>query len=95
MPKTRKERRTARRDAYLGGRAKNPHRHTRVLRRSLEEFSSAGPSCESGVCPQCAPVLSRYSPIFKATVHQGSELKHKKTINPHPKKPDTTHYRDI
>ena len=75
MPKTRKERTSARRDAYLGGRAKNPHRHTRVLRPSLEESSSAGPSCESGVCPQCAPVLSRHSPIFKAMVHQGSELK--------------------
>ena len=79
----------------MGTRAKNTHRHTRVLRRSLEESLSAGPSCESGVCPKCAPVLSRYTPIFKATVHQGSELKHKKSINPHPKKPDTTHYRDI
>lgn len=28
-------------------------------------------------------------------VHQGSELKKKKSINPHPKIPDKTHYRDL
>ena len=28
-------------------------------------------------------------------VHQGSELIRKKSINPHPKKPDKTHYRDL
>lgn len=92
MPKTRKERRKASKDTYLAGRAKIPHRHTRVLRQSLEE---AGPSSASGVCPQCDPVLSRYADTFKEMVHQGSELKRKKSINPHPKKVDSTHYRDL
>ena len=77
MPKTRKERRKASKDVYLAGRAKNPHRHTRVLRRSLEEASSAGPGL-SGVCPQCDPILSRYAETFKGMVRQGSELKRKK-----------------
>ena len=66
MPKTRKERRKASKDVYLAGRAKNPHRHTRVLRRSLEEASSAGP----GLSPQCDPILSRYAETFKGMVHQ-------------------------
>ena len=94
MPKTRKERRKASKDVYLDGRAKNPHRHTRVLRRSLEEASSSGQGV-SGVCPQCDPILSRYSDTFKEMVHHGSELKRKRSINPHPKKADTTHYRDL
>ena len=95
MPKTRKERRKASKAAYLAGRAKNPHRHTPVLRRSLEESCSAEPVSSTGVCPQCAPILSRYSETFKNLVHQGTELKRRKAINPHPKKPDTTHYRDV
>ena len=49
----------------------------------------------SGVCPQCDPVLSRYTDTFKEMVHQGSELKRKIAVNPHPKRVDTTHYRDV
>lgn len=93
MPKTRKDRRSARKEVYLDGRARNPHSHTRVLRRSLEEASSS--SADTSVCPQCAPVLSRYSDTFKGLVHQGSDLKRKKAVNPHPKRVDLTHYRDI
>jgi len=48
-----------------------------------------------GVCPQCSPVLSRYQETFLSMVHQGSELKRKKCINPVPKKSDAIPYRDI
>lgn len=79
------------------GRAKNPHRHTHVhvLRCFLEESSNPGPSGVCGVCPQRASILSRYSSTFKEMVHQGSELKQKKSINPHPKRPDNAHYMDL
>ena len=93
MPKTRRDRRNARKEVYLDGRACNPHSHSRVLRRSLEEASSS--SVGTSVCSQCAPVLSRYSDTFKGMVHQGSDLRRKKAINPHPKRVDTTHYRDL
>ena len=74
MPKTHKERRKASKDVYLAVRSKNPHRH-----RSLEEASSAGQGV-SGVCPQCDPILSRYSETIKGMVHQGSQLKQKSEI---------------
>ena len=32
---------------------------------------------------------------FKGMVHQGTELKQKIAINPHPKKSDITHYWDL
>ena len=93
MPKTRSEWRKKRRETYLAGRARSPYSHTPVLRRSLEEASSSS-SCD-GVCNQCFSVLTRYAPTFKAMLHQGSELKRKKAVNPHPKRADMIHYRDI
>lgn len=96
MPKTSKERRRASKVAYLAGTARKPHHHSHALQRSLEESSTdPGPSGVSSVCPQCAPILSRYSCTFREMVHQGSELKWKKSINPDPKRADTTHYRDL
>ena len=101
MPKTRRERRKARKDAYLDGRARKPHHHTPVLKRALKESrrsSSIGesPSTSStSICLQCKPVLSRYIDTFKGMVHQGTELKRKIAINPHPKKSDMTHNRDL
>ena len=62
------------------------------------EASGATPSARgvsSRVCAKCRPILSRYSDIFKGLIHQGSELKKRKHLNPHPKRPDTTHYRDL
>lgn len=91
MPKTRRERRLAAKEAFLKGKARYPHRHTPFLQEALVESSSAGPS---GSCPRCAPVLSRYSDTFKGLVHQGSELKRRRLINPSPKR-DTIHYRDL
>ena len=95
MFKTRSELRKARREVYLNGKARNPHRHTRVLQQSLEEASQCSTSEGTAVCPHCAPVLLRYAGTFKEMVHQGSKLKRKKAINPRPKKPDNTHYRNL
>ena len=91
MPKTRSEIRKKRRETYLAGRARRPYSHTPVLKRSLEEASSSS----DGVCDQCSSVLKRYAPTFKAMLRQGSELKTKKAVNPHPKRSDMAHYRDI
>ena len=101
MPKTCKERRMAKRINYLDGKARKPHKHTPVLKRSLEEASRNSSFNESPsrqytsmakICLQCKPVLSRYADMFKGIVHQGSELKRKIA---HPTKFDTTHYRDL
>jgi len=60
MPKTRKERRKARKEVYLDGRASNPHCHSEA------SSSSVGAS----ICSQCAPVLLRYSSdLAKAWYH--------------------------
>ncbi len=105
MPKTstRKERRRELRANYLSGRGRMSYIHGPTLNSSLEEDepqpgqNGAGPSGASsrGVCVKCRPILSRYSDIFKGLVHQGSELKKKKHLNPHPKRPEMTHYRDV
>ena len=54
---------------------------------SLEEASSS--SASTGVCPQCEPVLSKYADTFKAVMHQGSDLKRKIAVNPHPKRSES------
>ena len=96
MPKTRKERRRVSKEVYLDGRARNPHIHTPSLQKALTETDGAiASSALSGVCLQCAPVLSRYCDTFLSMVHRGSELKRKKAINPAPKKDDAIPYRDI
>ena len=66
---------------------------------SRGESSSGGANSSGGesssVCPKCRPVLSLYSDCFKDLTHHGSELKRRKHLNPHPKRPDMTHYRDL
>ena len=95
MPKTRKERREKQRINYLEGRARRPYRHTPFLKRSLtEETESSSSSCPS-VCPQCSPILSRYATTFKEMVHQGTDLKKRKKVDPNPKRPDVIPYRDL
>ena len=97
-------RRKAKKDAYLDGRARNPHKHTPILKRSLAEAGKISNTIESPsasvlsstkICLQCKPVLSRYTEAFKSMVHKGSELKCKKAINPYPSKPDSIHYKDV
>ena len=91
MSKTRNEQREQFTQAYLDGRARRPHSHSRTIRRSLEEQGTSS----SGVCAQCDPVLSRHVSEFKGMVHTGSEYIRRKRIHPYPKKTEVTHYRDI
>ena len=96
--KTRRERRAKRKEHYLNGEARRPHIHTRTLEKSFDESNEdSSTSLNPVVCPQCYPVLSRYSVMFKQMVHQGSELMKRKKSNPTPKRPEDelTHYRDI
>ena len=100
QPKTCKERREVSRKVYLDGRARRPHHHTRTLRAALKDSSTSeemDSSFEesSSICPQCAPVLSRYRETFLSMVHKGSELKRKKAINPNPIKTGAISYRDV
>ena len=46
------------------------------------------------VCPKCAPILLRYTKIFKSLVHQGTELKKRKKANPNPKRAGIP-YREV
>ena len=47
------------------------------------------------MCTKRRPILSRYEGIYKSLIHQHSELKKRKHANPHPKRPDFVHYRDL
>lgn len=84
----------------MKGVARRPHTHTHLLQRSFkeerEDSTSDSSSCPVA-CPQCYPILLCYSAMFKGLVHQGTELKKQKKINPAPKHSETelTHYRDI
>lgn len=109
MPKTskRKEKRRDLKSNYLAGTARKCYAQRADLRGSLnEDGEQAGPSRpgangaqsdgpETSVCPKCKPILSWYTDTFKGLIHQGTELKKRKHANPHPKRPDTVHYRDI
>ena len=90
MGRTRKEQRESYTQAYLHGKARKPHTHSRTIRRSLD---SRGSQTEQ-VCAQCDPVLSRHVTEFKNMVHTGSELKKRKRLNPNPKRAGAVQYRD-
>ena len=92
MPRTtRAKQREGYTQAYLEGRARRPHSHSRTIRLSLESHGSG----TSGVCAQCEPVLSRHITAFKGMVRTGSELKRRKRLNPNPKRNGAVQYRDI
>ena len=55
-PKTRKERRTKRKEHYMDGVARRPHTHTRLLQRSFEEDKEDS-TLHLVTCPQCYPIL--------------------------------------
>ena len=74
--------------AYLEGRARNPHSYSRTIEQSLESRGSG----TSGVCAQCEPVLSHH---IKGMVHTASELKRRKRLNPNPKRTGAVQYRDL
>ena len=59
----------------------------RKAKRSLtEETESSSSSCLS-VCPQCSPILSCSATTFKEIVHQGTDLKKRRKVNPNLKRP--------
>ena len=92
---TRKERAGKQRERYLAGEARHPYRHAPSLNSALSEAGGSGSGSHfsgTGVCARCKPVLCRYVDTFKGLVHQGSELKKRKHINPHPKNTDRIHY---
>lgn len=100
MPKetTGRERRRRQKERYHAGEARRPYTHTPTLNRSLtEESDGNGEEVRDSVnvCVKCRPVLLRYAPIFKGLVHQGSDLKRRKRGNPHPKRANSTPYRDL
>ena len=97
MPKTRKERKKAAKTNYLAGKARKSYTHGSTLNSSLEEDAEQpGPSgVRDAVCAKYRPRRSHYSVSFKGLIHQGSELKKRKHLNPHPKRPDTIHYRNV
>ena len=108
---TRIDRREAKKQRYLQGKSRKPYRVSKELQRSFEDSDSAcNPSLSSSnsmachieqsqwnknVCKSCAPVLQKYAITFKGMKRQGSELKKRKRINPHLKKPETQQYRDL
>ena len=70
MPKevqTRKERTAKWKEHYLKREARRPHVHTHTLITSFQEDSETSSSLALNpvACPQCYPVLSHYSTIFK------------------------------
>ena len=61
----------------------------------MNSTADESPTTSDSICQQCKPVLSRYTSMFKGMVHQGSELKRKVAINPHPTRADAIPYRDL
>ena len=59
MPKTRKEQRRSAGEAFHSGKARRAHVNKSDVRKSFEEAASST-ECTSNVCPQCAPILTRY-----------------------------------
>lgn len=96
-PSTRRERRAKTKEFYLKGKSRKAYRPSKELQGSLEDENlpgSSNPAMASHfepsewndkVCRSCAPVLIKYSATFKGMKRQGTELKRRKSINPHPK----------
>ena len=106
-PSSRRERRAKTKEFYLKGKSRKAYRPSKELQGSLEDENlpgSSNPAMASHfepsewndkVCRSCAPVLIKYSATFKGMKRQGTELKRRKSINPHPKRPATEQYRDL
>ena len=104
---SRKGRRAMKRQRYLSGTSRKPYRISNELQKALsdnEQGSSSSQAMASqrepsqwnkNVCKSCAPVLQKYADIFRDMKRQGSELKKRKLINTHPKRPNTEQYRDL
>ena len=91
MGRTCKEQRESYTQAFLHGKVRKPHTHSRTIRQSLD---SQGSQTEQ-VWAQCDPVLSCHVSEFKNMVHTGSELKKRKRLNPNPKRAGAVQYRGV
>ena len=86
---------------YLEGKSRRPYRKRQHLESSFKDTdistdASGEPSdWNENVCKRCAPVLLKYTYTFKGMKRQGSELKRRKSINPHPKNVEKEQYRDL
>lgn len=47
------------------------------------------------MCSRCTPILSRYVEAFKSLVHQGTQSRKRKHVNPYPKDINAIPYRDL
>ena len=106
---TRRGRRAKAKEFYLQGRSRKPYRRAKDLQSPFEDTQSDYPSSSNpamtvhfepsdwndNVCKSCAPILMKYSGTFKGMKRQGTELKRRKSINPHPKQPAREQYRDL
>ena len=104
---TRKSRMAMKKQRYLSGTSRKPYRISNELQKALsdnEQGLSSNQAMAShqepsqwneNVCKSCAPVLQKYADTFRDMKRQGSELKRRKLINPHPKRPSTEQYRDL
>ena len=83
-----RHRRKQSRKTFFEGRARNPYRVQKRLRRSLEDSDTE----IEGVCKQCAPALGSITEGFHKLRHRGSELKKRKKGYPAPMNGDRDHY---
>lgn len=91
-------RRVRKRRIFLEGSARKPYSSVvsqSSLDGSLSSASDGKTPPSPDACNSCAPVLQKYEETFKGLLRQGSELKRRKIISPHPSKPNFQHYRDI
>ena len=89
-PGSRKRRRSSRLENYISGKSRKAYRVHEDVTRSAE----GSPHME-GVCSVCQQGLARVAEGFHRLRHQGTELKKRVKILPHPKHPERTHYRNI
>ena len=104
---TRKDRMAMRERRYLSGSSQKPYRVSSELQKALCDNKQGSSSNQAmachlepsewneNVCKSCAPVLQKYADTFRDMKRQGSELKRRKLINPHPKRPSTVQYRPL
>ena len=103
---TRRGRRANVKELCLQHRSRKPYRRVKDLESSFEGTQSHSPTSSNpamtihfepsdwkdNVCKSCAPILMKYSGTFKGMKRQGTELKRRMPINPHPKQPAREQY---
>ena len=85
-----RRRRSTRLENYMGGKSQKAYWLHEDLAKSVE----GSPPVMEGVCSMCQQWLTRIAEGFNCLRHQGTELKKRMKILPHPKHPDRTYYRN-